>query len=57
MQFCLLLLQLLPLAAGKKNVATSANDMIRVLEGEDDLLKDLRLYVWALERKVTTTRV
>ncbi|XP_023168877.2 prolyl 4-hydroxylase subunit alpha-2 isoform X2 [Drosophila hydei] len=55
--FCLLLLQLLPLAAGKKNVATSAHDMIRVLEGEDDLLKDLRLYVWALERKVTTTRV
>ncbi|XP_017856623.1 PREDICTED: prolyl 4-hydroxylase subunit alpha-2 [Drosophila arizonae] len=44
---------LLQLLAG----ATSSHDMVRVLQGEDDLFKDLRLYVAALERKARTTRL
>lgn len=44
---------LLQLLAG----ATSSHDMVRVLQGEDDLFEDLRLYVAALERKARTTRL
>ncbi|TDG43384.1 hypothetical protein AWZ03_010206 [Drosophila navojoa] len=49
----LLLLPLLLLLAG----ATSAHDLVGVLQGEDDLLKDLRLYVTTLERKARSTRL
>ncbi|XP_064550774.1 prolyl 4-hydroxylase subunit alpha-2 [Drosophila montana] len=53
----LLLLLLLKQAVVENSVATSTHDMARVLQGENDLLTDLRLYVAALERKVKITRL
>ncbi|EDW68311.1 prolyl 4-hydroxylase subunit alpha-2 [Drosophila virilis] len=51
------LLLLLKLAVVENSVATSTHDMARVLQGENDLLTDLRLYVAGLERKVNLTRL
>lgn len=50
-------LVLLPLLMQQLAGTTSAHDMIQVLEGEDDLLNDLRLFVAALERKALSTRL
>ncbi|XP_060647939.1 prolyl 4-hydroxylase subunit alpha-1 [Drosophila nasuta] len=53
---CTLIFSLLCVASCQL-VATSTHDMQRVLEGEDHLLNDLRMYIDAVEQKLKNIRI